>query len=89
MSTTKHLPMDRRAFLASSAAMVAMGAAPALAQSAAADLVLVNARIKTMDPERPEATALAARNGTFVAVGLSLIHISEPTRLESKSRMTA
>ncbi|MFY0610599.1 MAG: amidohydrolase [Hyphomicrobiaceae bacterium] len=70
MSTTKHLPMDRRAFLAGGAATVAMGAAaPALAQSAAADLVLVNARITTMDPERPEATALAARNGTFVAVG--------------------
>lgn len=69
MSKTKHLPLDRRAFLASSAAMVAMGAAPAMAQASAAELVLVNARIKTMDPERPEATALAARGGTFVAVG--------------------
>ncbi len=69
MSKTKHLPLDRRAFLASSAAMVAMGAAPAIAQASAAELVLVNARIKTMDPDRPEATALAARGGTFVAVG--------------------
>ncbi|MEM6677718.1 MAG: amidohydrolase [Pseudomonadota bacterium] len=42
---------------------------PALAQSATADLVLFNARITTMDPDRPEATALAARDGVFVAVG--------------------
>ena len=69
MSKPKHLPIDRRAFLASSAAMVAMGAAPAMAQATAADLVLVNARIKTMDPARPEATAVAASGGTFVAVG--------------------
>ena len=41
----------------------------ALAQGGSADLVLVNGRITTMDPARPEATALAARDGTFVAVG--------------------
>ena len=35
----------------------------------AADLVLHNGRVTTMDPERPEASALAARDGVFVAVG--------------------
>ena len=69
MSMTKDLPMDRRAFLTGGSAMVAMGASPAFAQAGSADLVLVNARITTMDPSRPEATALAARDGAFVAVG--------------------
>ena len=34
-----------------------------------ADLVLTGGRIVTMDPARPEATALAARGGRLVAVG--------------------
>ncbi|MEM6703707.1 MAG: amidohydrolase [Acidobacteriota bacterium] len=38
-------------------------------QAAPADLVLLNGRIATMDSGRPEATALAARDGEFVAVG--------------------
>jgi len=33
------------------------------------DLVLTNGRVVTLDPERPEATALAARDGRIVAVG--------------------
>ena len=40
-----------------------------LAQSGAADLVLLNGRITTLDPARPEATALAIRDGMFTAVG--------------------
>ena len=43
-------------------------AAPCVAQEPA-DLVLVNAVIHTMDPERPSASALAARDGRIVAVG--------------------
>ncbi|MDN3919713.1 amidohydrolase [Roseateles violae] len=35
----------------------------------AADLIVLNARITTMDPERPQAEALAVREGRFVAVG--------------------
>ncbi|MEO1455949.1 MAG: amidohydrolase [Pseudomonadota bacterium] len=35
----------------------------------AAELVLLNGRITTMDPVRPQASALAVRDGTFVAVG--------------------
>jgi predicted amidohydrolase YtcJ len=34
-----------------------------------ADLVLVNGSITTMDPARPAASAVAVRNGRFVAVG--------------------
>jgi predicted amidohydrolase YtcJ len=34
-----------------------------------ADMLLVSARIWTGDPSRPEATALAARNGRIVAIG--------------------
>ncbi|MEM0990516.1 MAG: amidohydrolase [Pseudomonadota bacterium] len=45
------------------------GPTAALAQGSAADLVLLNGRITTMDPARPEATALAVSNGVFVAVG--------------------
>ena len=35
----------------------------------AADLVVVNARVTTLDRTRPEAEALAARDGRIVAVG--------------------
>lgn len=34
-----------------------------------AELIVTNARIATMDPARPEATALAVANGRFLAVG--------------------
>ncbi|KLK94702.1 hypothetical protein AA309_02155, partial [Microvirga vignae] len=34
-----------------------------------ADLILFNGRITTLDRQAPEATALAIRNGQFVAVG--------------------
>ena len=60
---------NRRTFLSASAAALAVAASPALAQATAADLVLINGRITTMDPARPEATALAARDGQFIAVG--------------------
>jgi predicted amidohydrolase YtcJ len=32
------------------------------------DLVLVNGRIRTLDPDRPSATALAVADGVLVAV---------------------
>ena len=43
--------------------------AQAQAGSSPADLILLNGRIATMDPGRPEATACAIRDGRFVAVG--------------------
>lgn len=61
--------MDRRTFLFASGALPVLAAGPGLASEPPADLVLLNGRITTMDPARPEATALAARDGVFVAVG--------------------
>lgn len=34
-----------------------------------ADLIVINGRVTTLDEDQPEATALAIRNGVFVAVG--------------------
>ncbi len=66
---TVPVSLDRRVFLSTSAAALALTGSPALAQAGAADFVLINGRITTMDPARPEATALAARDGKFIAVG--------------------
>ena len=33
------------------------------------DLALVNGRLRTLDPQRPQATALAIAGGTIAAVG--------------------
>ena len=57
------------AALSAAAGAVATTGSSAFAQADAADLVVINGRITTMDPAAPEATALAARNGFFVAVG--------------------
>src|SRR5688500_13612570 len=43
--------------------------APALAQQASADLVLINGRIVTVDDARPEAQAIAVRGDTIAAIG--------------------
>ncbi|MEL6574636.1 MAG: amidohydrolase [Pseudomonadota bacterium] len=59
--------LDRRQVMAGSAALLAASAAKA--QGGDADLVLLNGKITTMDPAQPEASALAARDGVFVAVG--------------------
>jgi predicted amidohydrolase YtcJ len=59
----------RREFLALSAAGAAGLAARLRAQAADADLVVLNARVYTMDPAVPRAEALAVANGRFVAVG--------------------
>jgi hypothetical protein len=61
--------IDRRTFIAGTAALAA-GAGAAEAQTGAApDLIVRNARITTMDRSRPEARALAIRDGRFLAVG--------------------
>ena len=70
MPNIRAATLSRRALLTASTALGAVGfSGPSLAQAGAADLVVRNARITTMDPARPEATALAARDGVFVAVG--------------------
>ena len=67
----RRFSLDRRRFLTASAALGATAASGVAAQATEtpAELIVVNARITTMDPDRPEATALAARDGLFVAVG--------------------
>ena len=40
-----------------------------MAARTSADLALVGARIRTLDPDRPTATAVAMRAGTIIAVG--------------------
>ena len=40
-----------------------------MAARTSADLALVGARIRTLDPDRPAATAVAMRAGTIIAVG--------------------
>jgi predicted amidohydrolase YtcJ len=70
MTRFAQTPLDRRTVIATAAgAVTTLLAGPVAAQAGAADLVLLNGRITTMDPARPEATALAARGGSFVAVG--------------------
>lgn len=71
----------RRSFLEATAALAAaLGVEPELwraesrerpwrVRSADADMVVVNARIYTMDDRLPRAEALAVRHGRFVAVG--------------------
>ena len=62
----------RTALLSTSATigtLLASGRAGVAQTDDAADIVLLNARITTMNDARPDATALAARDGVFVAVG--------------------
>jgi len=63
--------VNRRTMLATAAGtLTTLFAGGAGAQiTGFADLVLLNGRVTTMDPTRPEATALAARDGSFIAVG--------------------
>jgi len=65
---------DRRDFLqAASSLGLGVLAGPLAAQGAdtrsAPDLVLKNARVSTMDPARPDASAIAFKNGLVLAVG--------------------
>ncbi|MEM6305478.1 MAG: amidohydrolase [Pseudomonadota bacterium] len=65
------MSLTRRSVLLSSGA-TALSFLPAGSSAFAsdgADIVVVNARITTMDPAKPEATALAAKDGVFVKVG--------------------
>ncbi len=61
--------MTRLPSVALGAALLAAGCAAPEPAPPPADLVLAGGRIVTLDPERPEATALAARDGRIVAVG--------------------
>ena len=63
--------LTRREALASAAGAAAL-AHPVLAQTgrpAMTDLILVNAKVTTLDRENPVAEAVAIRDGKFLAVG--------------------
>lgn len=56
--------------LAFAAAIAWLASFPAPAQQPQpADLVVTNAKVHTVDPNRPTATAFAVKNGEFIAVG--------------------
>jgi hypothetical protein len=63
-----HFRPDRRAVLAGLSAFAA-GLPEAAAQEGAADLILSNGRITTLDRQNPEAQAIAIRSDRFVAAG--------------------
>ena len=59
-------------------------AASAAAQANLADLVVTNAKVVTMDAQRPEATAFAVKDGKFIAVGddaAMQVHRGQGTRV--------
>lgn len=66
---TKHQTTRRQLLMGTAATLASFSAVPSFAMGREADLVLINARITTMDPNQPDATALAAKDGVFLAVG--------------------
>ncbi|OQP75731.1 amidohydrolase [Xanthomonas citri] len=72
-----HMPgkhdAGRRLWMQGAAAGLALGALPAASsasgKSPMLDLVVCNARITTLDPRQPSATAIAVADGRIVAVG--------------------
>ncbi|WP_170464696.1 amidohydrolase [Ruegeria arenilitoris] len=60
--------IDRRQLLAGTATLIAAPLSAA-AQTQTADLVLVNGKVTTMDPAKPDASALAVKDGQFIVVG--------------------
>jgi predicted amidohydrolase YtcJ len=74
---TKHT-CSRRKFIAMTGAGIAGAAVPRWAAAAGlfadalyADLVVLNAKVYTVDPKLPQAEAFAVRGGKFIAVGKS------------------
>jgi predicted amidohydrolase YtcJ len=70
------MPTTRRSFLAQSVSLGAVyatarafGASPAVAQDSSADLLIENAKIITLDPQRPSANAIAIRGDRILDVG--------------------
>jgi predicted amidohydrolase YtcJ len=89
-------PTTRRDFLKAGAAAALTCAFPGggLAQEkgAPADLILTNGRIATLDKRRPAASAVAIKDGRFVAVGDDkevLAHKGDKTQLIDLAKRTA
>ncbi|MFZ2996416.1 MULTISPECIES: amidohydrolase [Sphingobium] len=60
--------LTRRQALASAATTALLSVTESFAMTAS-DTIIVNAKVTTLDRENPVATAVAIRNGTFLAVG--------------------
>src|SRR6185503_3815792 len=60
---------SRREFLQGSIGLAALGGCGTLAPAEAADVLIVNGRIATLDPKQPNAEAIAIRGERIVAVG--------------------
>ena len=64
--------------------------APTTAQQPPADLIVMNAKVITLDAQRPQATAFAVKDGVFAAVGddgAMAAHRGEKTRvIDAKGR---
>ena len=69
MRAQKHACLSGRHFGFALAAALCSSGAGAQAPSQPADLIVTHARVITLDPAKPRATALAVRGGSFVAVG--------------------
>src|SRR4051794_39357269 len=50
-----------------------------LVQAQTADLIVVNARIHTVDPKSPSAAALAAKAGKIIAIGADVGSFRDPS----------
>ena len=61
--------MNRRQLLGSAATSTVLFASPESFAMTQNDLVLVNAKVTTLDRENPQAQAVAIRDGKFLAVG--------------------
>lgn len=71
-------------FVAACAACVSSRAEPVSPQPRGVDLVVINAKVVTMDADRPRATAFAVEDGRFVGVGSDTemtAHRGEKTRV--------
>lgn len=80
--------LDRRRLLQGTAAGLALGLAgrgiASTTKTPMADLIVRNARISTLDPHTPSASALAAAGGTIIAVGddaAVMAHATADTRV--------
>jgi predicted amidohydrolase YtcJ len=80
----------RRSFLGGAAAIALGGATPAQSQpqqdglAMTADIILHNGRFTTLDRANPNASAVAIKNGAFIAVGDDaevMIHVGPDTKI--------
>lgn len=75
---------SRRDFLKGTAGLAALSGCGTMMGSEPADILIVNAKVATLDPKRPNATAIAIRGERILAVGSEAglnAHKNEKTRV--------